>query len=151
MRVNGRADMKIDCIGRGGSGKVYRVATADGIVLALKRVSLEQVDELTEKGLRREIELLQRLRGVERVIQLIDYEMNREKQSVFVVSLFALYRHDLLLVLENETTNRDNSLWKLANSTSTLSSGTARAELKHQYTASMSHLCDTIGGRCLSA
>ncbi|KAF5024418.1 hypothetical protein F66182_3504 [Fusarium sp. NRRL 66182] len=85
MRVNGRAYTKVDCIGRGGSGKVYRVATADGTVLALKRVSLEEVDELAEKGLRREIELLQRLRGVGRVIQLIDYEMNREKQSVFVL------------------------------------------------------------------
>ncbi|GKT83844.1 LOW QUALITY PROTEIN: serine threonine-protein kinase MPS1 [Colletotrichum tofieldiae] len=43
------------------------------------------MDEFTEKGLRGEIELLQRLRGVERVIQLIDYEMNREKQSLSVL------------------------------------------------------------------
>lgn len=100
MRVNGRAYTRIDCLGRRGSGKVYRVATVDGTVLALKRVSLEHMDELAEKGLKREIEPLHRLRGVERVIQLIDYEMNREKQSVFVVSIFALYRHDPLLVLE---------------------------------------------------
>ncbi|KAF5964347.1 hypothetical protein FBULB1_12844 [Fusarium bulbicola] len=85
MRVNGKAYRRIDCIGRGGSGRVYRVATTDGTVLALKRVSLEQVDELTERALKREIELLERLRGVERVIQLLDYEMNREKKSVFVL------------------------------------------------------------------
>ncbi|KAJ0158640.1 Serine/threonine-protein kinase MPS1 [Colletotrichum tanaceti] len=85
MRVNNRAYSRIDCIGRGGSGKVYRVATASGIVLALKRVSLLHMDESTEEGLKGEIELLQRLRDVERVIQLIDYEMNREKQSLSVL------------------------------------------------------------------
>ncbi|KAK2034662.1 kinase-like protein [Colletotrichum zoysiae] len=85
MRVNGRAYTRIDCIGRGGSGKVYRVATASGTVFALKRVSLTHMDEFTEKGLRGEIELLQRLRGVERVIQLIDYEMNTEKQALSVL------------------------------------------------------------------
>lgn len=93
MRVNGRAYRRIDYIGRGGSGKVFRVATKSGTMLALKRVSLVHTDELTEKGLRREIELLQRLRDVERVIQLIDYEMNREKQSFYVVSIFAVYKN----------------------------------------------------------
>lgn len=88
MRVNGRVYTRIDCIGRGGSGKVYRVATGSGAMLALKRVSLRHTDELAEKGFRGEIELLQRLRGVERVIQLIDYEMNKEKQSLSVVSIF---------------------------------------------------------------
>ncbi|KAJ2893132.1 serine threonine-protein kinase MPS1 [Zalerion maritima] len=85
MRVNGQAYKRIDFIGRGGSGKVYRVATKRGTLLALKRVSLVDTDELTEKSLRGEIELLQRLRNVERVIQLIDYEMNREKQSLYVL------------------------------------------------------------------
>merc|ERR1712000_79005 len=84
MSVNGRAYTRIDCIGRGGSGKVYRVATRSGTILALKRVSFAHADELTENGLRREIELLQRLRGVERVVQLMDYEMNREKQSLYI-------------------------------------------------------------------
>jgi len=151
MRVNKRTYIRIDCIGRGGSGKVYRVATASGIVWALKRVSLLHMDEFTEKGLRGEIELLQRLRGVERVVQLIDYEMNREKQSLSVVSIFVLYRHLLLFILENETANTDNSLWNLANLTSTLSSRTARAELRRQHTASISHLSNTTGRRCLSA
>lgn len=58
-------------------------------MLALKRVSLRHTDELAEKGLRREIELLQRLRGVERVILLLDYEMNKEKQGLSVVSTVA--------------------------------------------------------------
>lgn len=92
-RVNGRAYARIGFIGRGGSGKVYRVATERGTVFALKRVSLVHTDELTEKGLRREIELLQRLRDVGRVIQLIDYEICREKQLLCVVGIFAFRRH----------------------------------------------------------
>ncbi|CAJ2506154.1 Uu.00g002840.m01.CDS01 [Anthostomella pinea] len=85
MRVNGRAYTRLDCIGRGGSGKVFRVATGSGVLLALKRISLVHMDELTEKGLKREIELLKKLRNVERVIQLIDHEMNREKQSLCIL------------------------------------------------------------------
>ena len=87
IKVNDRAYTRIDCIGRGGSGKVYRVAAAHGTILALKRVSLEHMDELAEKGLRREIELLRRLRGVDHVIQLVDYEMKQEKQLLFVVRI----------------------------------------------------------------
>ncbi|KAK2591458.1 hypothetical protein QQS21_010867 [Conoideocrella luteorostrata] len=45
MKVNGRAYARIDYIGRGGSGKVYRVATERGTMLALKRVSLVHTDE----------------------------------------------------------------------------------------------------------
>lgn len=92
LKVNGRSFTRVGLIGRGGSGKVYRVATESGRVLALKRVSLIHTDELVEKGLLGEIRLLQRLRNVERVIQLIDYELNREKQSLSVVSIFVFYR-----------------------------------------------------------
>lgn len=127
MRVNGRGYSKIDCIGRGGSGKVYSVATASGTMLALKRVSLQHMDEATEKGLRVEIELLQRLRNVERVIQLIDYEMNREKQLLCVVSIIA----SIGISSEDETANMDNSSWKLASSTSIPFSRTGRVESKH--------------------
>ncbi|KAK0624690.1 kinase-like domain-containing protein [Bombardia bombarda] len=85
VRVNGRVYTRIDCLGRGGSGKVYRVATASGVLLALKRVSVKHTDELAMKALRGEIELLKRMRGVERVIQLIDYEINKEKQSLSIL------------------------------------------------------------------
>lgn len=86
LRVNGRTYTRIDCIGRGGSGKVYRVSAESGKMLALKRVSLEHADENTVKGFKGEIDLLKRLNGVERVIQLIDHELNLEKQVLSVVS-----------------------------------------------------------------
>ncbi|KAK0703627.1 hypothetical protein B0T26DRAFT_658449 [Lasiosphaeria miniovina] len=85
LRVNGKTYTRIDCIGRGGSGKVYRVSTDSGKMLALKRVSLENADENTVKGFKGEIDLLERLDKVDRVIQLIDHELNIEKQMLSVL------------------------------------------------------------------
>ncbi|KAL2178478.1 kinase-like domain-containing protein [Thermothelomyces heterothallicus CBS 202.75] len=85
LRVNGKMYTRIDSLGRGGSGKVYRVSAENGKLLALKRVSLENLDERTIKGYHGEIDLLQRLAGVNRVIQLIDHEFNAEKQTLSLV------------------------------------------------------------------
>ncbi|KAF4450184.1 TTK kinase [Fusarium albosuccineum] len=80
LRVNGVAYTRLDCLGRGGSGKVYRVAAENGKMFALKRVSLENADDTTIKGYLGEIDLLKKLGEVERVIKLFDCEMNTEKQ-----------------------------------------------------------------------
>ncbi|KAI5861723.1 kinase-like protein [Durotheca rogersii] len=112
MRVNGRAYTRIGFIGRGGSGKVYRVATESGTTLALKRVSLVHTDELTIEGLRREIELLQRLRDIERVIQLIDFEMNREKQSLCI--LMELGELDFNSLLKNRQSGAEAPSFDIA-------------------------------------
>ncbi|KAJ4272158.1 hypothetical protein NW762_000869 [Fusarium torreyae] len=80
LRVNGVAYTRLDCLGRGGSGKVYRVAAENGKMFALKRVSLENADDSTIKGYLGEIDLLKKLGEVERVIKLFDCEMNTEKQ-----------------------------------------------------------------------
>ncbi|KAK4153953.1 kinase-like domain-containing protein [Chaetomidium leptoderma] len=85
LRVNGKTYTRIDSLGRGGSGKVYRVSAENGKLLALKRVSLEGLDERTIKGYQGEIDLLQRLAGVNRVIQLIDHEFNSEKKMLSIV------------------------------------------------------------------
>jgi serine/threonine-protein kinase TTK/MPS1 len=86
LRVNGKTYTRIDSLGRGGSGKVYRVSAENGKLLALKRVSLEGLDERVIKGYHGEIDLLQRLNGVERVVQLIDHEFNAEKKMLSLVS-----------------------------------------------------------------
>ncbi|GAB1311334.1 Serine/threonine-protein kinase MPS1 [Madurella fahalii] len=85
LRVNGRAYAKIDCIGRGGSGRVYRVSAESGKMLALKRVPLELLDERAIQCFKGEIELLKRLHGVDRVIQLIDHELNLDKKMLSMV------------------------------------------------------------------
>ncbi|KAI1776733.1 kinase-like protein [Hypoxylon cercidicola] len=80
MKVNGKCYTRLDSLGRGGSGKVYRVAADNGKMFALKRVSLEGADETAVRGFKGEIDLLKKLNNVERVITLYDYEMNEEKQ-----------------------------------------------------------------------
>ncbi|RYO82612.1 hypothetical protein DL764_009583 [Monosporascus ibericus] len=80
MKVNGKCYTRLDSLGRGGSGKVYRVAADNGKMFALKRVSIENADENTVKGYKGEIDLLKKLNNVDRVINLFDYEMNEEKQ-----------------------------------------------------------------------
>lgn len=86
MKINGKCYTRIDCIGRGGSGKVYRVAADNGHMFALKRVSIENADENTVIGYKGEIDLLKKLTKVERVITLFDYEMNEEKKVLSLVS-----------------------------------------------------------------
>ena len=85
MKVNGKHYTRLDSLGRGGSAKVYRVAADNGKMFALKRVSIENADERTVKGYKGEIDLLKKLTKVERVITLIDYEMNDEKQILSLV------------------------------------------------------------------
>lgn len=80
LRVNGKCYTRLECLGRGGSAKVYRVTAENGKMFALKRVALENADEGTIRGYRGEIDLLARLKGVDRVIDLYDHEMNSEKQ-----------------------------------------------------------------------
>lgn len=95
LRVNGKVFTRLDIIGRGGSSKVYRVMSENSKIWALKRVSLDDADELTIRGFKGEIDLLQKLKHVERVIQLIDYEMNDEKGILSVVSATIAYHTSL--------------------------------------------------------
>lgn len=66
----------------------------NGKIYALKRVSLEDADENAIRGYKGEIDLLKKLEGNERVVTILDYEMNDEKQMLSVVSHhLALYFH----------------------------------------------------------
>ncbi|KAK7908032.1 kinase-like domain-containing protein [Apiospora marii] len=85
MKVNGKYYTRIDSLGRGGSAKVYRVAADNGKMFALKRVSTENADPMTIRGFKGEIDLLKKLNSVDRVISLIDWEMNEEKQALSLV------------------------------------------------------------------
>ncbi|KAG9257070.1 kinase-like domain-containing protein [Emericellopsis atlantica] len=80
LKVNGKCYTRLDCLGRGGSAKVYRVTAENGKMFALKRVALENADEATIRGFRGEIDLLGKLSNVDRVINLFDHELNSEKQ-----------------------------------------------------------------------
>jgi serine/threonine-protein kinase TTK/MPS1 len=87
IRVNGKLYTRMDVIGRGGSSKVWRVMAENYKVFALKRVSLEDADENAIRGYKGEIDLLRKLEGNDRVVDMLDYEMNDEKQTLSVVSI----------------------------------------------------------------
>ena len=85
ISVNGKHFTRMECVGRGGSGRVYRVMADNFKLFAVKSVSLEGLDELTIRGFKGEIELLKRLQDVERVVRLYDYEINEEKKVLRVL------------------------------------------------------------------
>jgi serine/threonine-protein kinase TTK/MPS1 len=86
LKVNGKHFTRLDCIGRGGSSRVYRVMAENSKFFALKRVNLEDADEMAVQGFKGEIDLLKKLANVERVIRLYDFELNEEKGTLSVVS-----------------------------------------------------------------
>ena len=85
ISVNSKLFTRMDCIGRGGSSKVYRVMAENFKVFALKRVTLEEQDEAAIRGFKGEIDLLKRLENVDRVVRLFDWELNEEKQTLSVL------------------------------------------------------------------
>lgn len=85
ISVNQKIFTRMDCIGRGGSSKVYRVMAENYKVFALKRVSLEDQDELAIRGFKGEIDLLQKLQNIDRVVRLFDWEINEAKQTLSVL------------------------------------------------------------------
>ncbi len=86
ISINGKTLTRLDCIGRGGSSRVYRVMAENYKIFALKKVVLEDVDAITIKGYKGEIDLLRKLDHVDRVVKLFDWEVNEEKQTLSVVS-----------------------------------------------------------------
>jgi serine/threonine-protein kinase TTK/MPS1 len=83
--INGRSYKRLDCVGRGGSSRVYRIMAENYKIFALKRVALEDADMASIAGYKGEIDLLRKLENVERVIRLYDYEVNEEKQTLNVM------------------------------------------------------------------
>lgn len=88
LSVNGKHYSQMDRIGRGGSSAVYRVMAENFKLLALKRVKLEDADEAAVRGYKGEIDLLQKLKNVERVVRLYDWEVDEQRQILSVVRIF---------------------------------------------------------------
>ncbi|KAJ5718274.1 hypothetical protein N7488_003920 [Penicillium malachiteum] len=85
VSINGKHFTRLDCIGRGGSSRVYRVMAENYKIFALKRVNLEDVDPLTLTGYKGEIDLLKKLENVDRVVRLFDWELNSDKHCLSVL------------------------------------------------------------------
>lgn len=75
VTVRGITYTKLECVGRGGSSKVYKVMAPNRKIFALKRIRLAGRDAEAASGFMDEISLLTSLRGKSNIIQLIDAEV----------------------------------------------------------------------------
>lgn len=83
--INGKLFTQMNKIGKGGSSDVYCVMAENYKLFALKKVKLEDCDESAMLGFKGEIDLLQKLADVDRVVRLFDWELDNEKQILSVL------------------------------------------------------------------
>ncbi|KAL0032168.1 hypothetical protein WJX77_008646 [Trebouxia sp. C0004] len=83
--VRGNRYTKLECVGRGGSSKVFKVMAPNRKIFALKRIKLQGKDSEASKGFVDEITLLQRLRGKQNIIQLVDAEVIQAEGTIYMV------------------------------------------------------------------
>ncbi|KAD4385295.1 hypothetical protein E3N88_25463 [Mikania micrantha] len=75
FKVNGKLYQRLGKIGSGGSSEVHKVISQDCTIYALKKIKLKGRDYSTAYGFCQEIEYLNKLKGKDHIIQLIDYEV----------------------------------------------------------------------------
>lgn len=76
---------KLECVGKGGSSKVYKVMAPNKKIFALKRIRLNGRDQEAATGFLDEITLLTRLKGKSNIIQLIDSEVHKKDGIIYMV------------------------------------------------------------------
>ena len=83
--VRGIEYTKLECVGKGGSSKVYKVMAPNKKIFALKRIRLNGRDQEAATGFLDEITLLARLKGKSNIIQLIDSEVHKREGIIYMV------------------------------------------------------------------
>ncbi|EEH60897.1 uncharacterized protein MICPUCDRAFT_5544, partial [Micromonas pusilla CCMP1545] len=83
--VRGVKYLKLECVGQGGTCKVYKVLCPKRKTYALKRIRLQGREKETVAGFLDEIRLLQNLRGKHNIIQLVDAEVCKNEGLIYVV------------------------------------------------------------------
>ncbi|KAG1334668.1 serine/threonine-protein kinase MPS1 [Cocos nucifera] len=131
FKVNGKLYQKLGKIGSGGSSEVHKVISSDCIIYALKKIKLKGRDYPTACGFCQEIEYLNRLKGKNNIIQLIDYEVTdktllqeavngsptikdgRIKDDEYIYMVLEYGEIDLAHMLSQKWKEMNKSGWKL--------------------------------------
>ncbi|KAA0166268.1 hypothetical protein FNF31_01494 [Cafeteria roenbergensis] len=85
ITVNGRKYLRLECVGKGGSSRVYRVLGPELKMWALKRVKLGRVDRRSLAPFTNEIALMRRLKGQDTIISLREAEVDLAGKQVLLV------------------------------------------------------------------
>eukprot|EP01080_Neovahlkampfia_damariscottae_P001675 gene1675-444_t len=85
VTVNNTMYTKISVVGKGGSGKVYKVFDSKKNVFALKKVKLRGVNRQTMMGFINEIQMLKQLRGKKTIVQYVDSEIRKSDATLYLV------------------------------------------------------------------
>ncbi|XP_010916544.1 serine/threonine-protein kinase MPS1 [Elaeis guineensis] len=131
FKVNGKLYQKLGKIGSGGSSEVHKVISSDCTIYALKKIKLKGRDYPTAYGFCQEIEYLNRLKGKNNIIQLIDYEVTdktllqevvngspiikdgRIKDDEYIYMVLEYGEIDLAHMLSQKWKEMNKSGWKL--------------------------------------
>lgn len=85
ISVKNNLYLAVQKIGKGGSSKVYKVLSADGQVYALKVVNLSNAGAEAVESFVNEIHLLTMLQGSERIINLVDSDIDKDNKRISIV------------------------------------------------------------------
>lgn len=75
----------LECVGKGGSSKVYKVISPEHKIFALKRIKLEGREKEAAAGFMDEITLLKRFTGRHHIIQLVDSQIFRDSGIIYMI------------------------------------------------------------------
>ena len=99
---------KLECVGKGGSSKVYKVMAPNRKIYAMKRIKLSGRDAESAAGFLDEITLLKRLRGRSNIIQLVAHDVIKKLGLIFVVLEYG--EIDLARLLSRRDRERNGAL-----------------------------------------
>lgn len=113
--INGREYFKLELIGKGGSGLVFKVMNREFKIYALKKIRVDDSEMQKAESIRNEISLLQRLRGKSHIIHMFDWEHDMPKKEIRI--LFEFGEIDLSSVLKKRNGKISNmntlkSMWQ---------------------------------------